>query len=106
MAKGFTRPIVSAQSIVSVLGNLLKAHNDFSAHHKSALIVSSNSSAIPHLAIGDLVDVYVRTSDHKHGKWLMACSVLDKDQTMGIAHVLGVLARVTCATFENVRSSF
>lgn len=75
---GFTRQIYTLHGPFPT--EHFKAHAVVSAQRKLAKILSSKSIAKIPLAVGDLVDIYVRTDGQKRGKWFSRQSVLEFDR--------------------------
>ena len=49
---------------------IIEAHNVLKAKRKLNLILSSKALKTPSISVGDLVDVFVKLSHQKWGRWI------------------------------------
>lgn len=57
--------------------------------------------SLPNVGIGDHVDVLVKTSSHKRGKWLVACSFTGIDRTTVSVNVPGLQVKLMPVALED-----
>ncbi len=102
-ATGFTRPMCSAKSHVIVPEEVLDAQNELTAKRKLNLILRSKSVRTPKFEVGDIVQVFIKNTSEKRGKWSSPKTVFDFNPQCGIITLPGKGDRVLKVSAEDVR---
>ena len=105
MAKGFTKPVVSDAQARPLHPDLMNAQLQLEAKRKFTRILRSKAIDNTPVAIGDLIEVFVRHGKNKKGKWLSPRCVLSIDPRSGSLTVPGSSGRTITAAFEDVRAA-
>ena len=103
MAKGYTRPVLSAASPVPLPKELVDAHDALIARRRLTKILKSKSVSDAMFAVGDLVEVFIKKGKEKRGKWSTSKSILTYDHPSRTVTVAGKNGRVISAAIEDVR---
>ena len=104
MAKCFTKPVSKSASILPIDPDpdLVEAQLQLEAKRKMTRILHTKAISEVQVAVGDLVEVFVKREKEKRGKWLTPRSVLSIDRASGSLTVPGAHGRTMTAAFEDV----
>ncbi len=103
MRKVSTRPICSGKSPVIVPEEVLDAQKELTAKRKLNLILRSKSVQTPKIEVGDVVQVFIKNTGEKRGKWSSPKTVIDFNPKSGIVTLPGNGDRVLKVAAEDVR---
>lgn len=105
MAILFARPILSGagSTVRTIPPEIVEAQKMLPAKRKLTRILRSKSKTDPALAIGDLVEMYVKRASEKQGKWSSPCVILTIDTSYWIVTVPTSHGRTMQHAFEDVR---
>ena len=103
LAKGYTLPLVEDRVMLQVPPDLIEAHNVLKAKRKLNLILKSKAVKLPPISVGDLVDVYVKLSHQKRGKWIGPKKVLSCNVDAHSITYPGKRGKISTAALEDVR---
>lgn len=70
------------------------------------LILRSKSTSLPNISCGDLVEIFVKRSGQRRGKWFLARSLLDIYRNMGTVTVSFSQEKKIAIALKDVRPSF
>ncbi len=102
-AKGYTRPICSGKMPVAIPQEVLDAQKERIAKRKLNLILRSKAVQDITLEIGDIVQVFLKQSGEKRGKWSDPKTVIDFNSKSGIVTVPGSRGQSMKVAVEDVR---
>ena len=103
LAKGYSRPLESGVIPKSLSQDLIDAHQTLLAKRKLTLILRSKTFDEIPIAVGDLVQVFIKKQNQKRGKWSQNKPVLAYDFPNRTITVPGSNGRKICAAIEDVR---
>ena len=103
LAKGYTRPVQPGMFPVYIPDELIEAREQIHAKRKLVLILRSKSITDIQINPGDLVQVFIKDSKEKRGKWSTPKIVLDTDIAMRTVSVPGKMGKKVRAAFEDIR---
>lgn len=101
MTKGFTKQLKSNTQPIPVPDGIITAQETLKAKRKLILILRSHKFDVPSISVGDLVEVFVKKTNEKRGKWLNARPVTSVDISDGSVTVPGSKGHTITAAFED-----
>ena len=102
LAKGFTRPAVLGYPS-RLPPEILQAHDVLVAKRKLNAVLRSKATVDKQVKEGDLVQIYVKHSNAKRGKWFLPKPVLRYDLESQTVTVAGAKEKYRKAAIENTR---
>lgn len=103
LAKGYTIPLTEDRSMLQVPKEKIDAHNVLKAKRKLNLILRAKSVNNPSISIGDLVDVFIKLSHQKRGKWTGPKKVLSVNLEAQSITYAGKRGKKCTTALEDVR---
>ena len=105
LAKGYSRPIEAGAKPKLLSLDIVDAYQTLFAKRKLTLILRSKTIEETPIAVGDMVQIFVKDSKEKRGKWSQSMPVLSYDLSNRTVTVPGSKGRKVCAAVEDVRPS-
>ena len=105
LAKGYTVPVTPGAMAISIPKELVEAQQKLQAKRKLTLILKSKSIMETPVHAGDMVEVFVKHSNEKRGKWSSPKTVLSYDHNTRTVVLPGRNGRTIQAAIEDIRPS-
>lgn len=105
LAKCYSKPVDSSCLPKVTPKELIDARDCLLAKRKLTLMLRSQATRAPVINPGDLVDVFVKKTHEKRGRWLSLRTVLSVDNSSSIVSVPGLSGHSLSIALEDVRHS-